>query len=116
MEYVASSVRRADSAELIDPTLEKHDALERLKEVLRQQKSAMQDSYQDIDSSGAGMDKLRAAIVSVFELTDRFYKAAMTLQWAIGEHDASYSAHEDGFVASSVDELNAMLNRISSLA
>lgn len=116
LDRVASRVQRADAPELIDPTLEKHAALEKLKEVLLQQKSGMQDSYQDIDPGVLDTPELHAAMVSVFELIGRFHKAATTLQWAIGEHDATHSARQDGFVASSVDELNAMLNRISSLA
>jgi hypothetical protein len=98
------------------PMLEKHDALEKLKQALLIHKAGMQDSYQDIDPGGIEMPELRKAMVLVFELISQLYEGVANLQWAIGEHDANYSEHQEGFVASNVGELEAMLNRISSLA
>lgn len=109
-------VQRNTDEELIDPDLVQRKSLDEMKEFLLRDRASLRDSYRDIDPMGTEMPKLHNAVTSVVSLMGELYEIATELQWALAEHDASYSKRLDGFAAANPGELEAMLQRITTPA
>lgn len=114
LQVLALRVQRSTDPDLIDGDMEQRDALERMKKVIVEQRAGLQTSFLAIDPDGVAMPKLHKELTSVIELLGEFYEIANELQWAMAEHDANVSARREGFVASTADELDAVLGRISA--
>lgn len=116
LQVVSQDVQRNQDEQLIDPELEQRDALEQLKCAILKHRGELQKTYRELDPDGGAIPKLTKEISSVVALMGEIYEVANELQWAIAEHDASYSERAEGFLASSPDELAAMLDRIAPAA
>jgi hypothetical protein len=75
-------------------------------------KQAIREIYRTT-SALRGKDTLPAVEV-LHRTAKQAYASATNLQWEIGEHDISYCPPKSGYTASSIEELNKVLDRIES--
>lgn len=114
LQTLTLDIQRSNDVDVIDPNLVQRDSLEKTKKLLLAQRAELRASHAVLDPDGLAMPKLSAEVNAIISLLGELYEIATELQWAIAEHDASNSDREEGFVASNVTELEAMLERISS--
>lgn len=116
LRMMSQDVQRSDDTSLIDPELEQRESLDQLKQSILKQRGELERSYRELDPDGGAMPKLDKQIASLVQLMAEIYEVANELQWAIAEHDASYSERTKDFHASNQEELVAMLSRIAPAA
>lgn len=114
LQLISLAIQRSDDSELLDPSLEKYNSIEELKQLILVQMTNLREDFLNIDPDGYVMPKFHKEISSLVTLSGEFFDIATELQWAIAEHDASNSPHRVGFVASSTTELDTILDRISA--
>lgn len=103
-----------DGAELIDPDLHMRDLLQSIKDDAIRYRAGYQAR---IHSRARGWSsKLSKAIADEMQRTIALccetHELANRMQWEVAEHDADFAARHEGFVATTADEVMALLNRL----
>lgn len=100
----------------IDPNFRIRDTLESLKQSvqeLRKDRATGDPVCGFYEQLGSGAPpNLQIAQATFFRVLAESYEAANQLQWAIAEHDADLAKIQEGFEASSREEVEAMFARI----
>lgn len=99
--------RNADDPTLFDPEGVIGDQLLSIRD-----KALRQHELADRLAAGSKHRSLQEAAVEFSRVCCELASAASALYWDIGEHDASYAPRSEGFVASTLEEVDAMLDRI----
>lgn len=103
-----------DDAELIDPDGAKAVYFDTLLSKLKRSHAKAGAILALAESTRKAGIALAAAQLA--DVLAEFHEAAAKLAWAIAEHDASHAPRLSGFTASNVEELEAMLDRVSGEA
>jgi hypothetical protein len=114
LKVSALAIQRSTEEEIVDPDLKLRDNLQTMKDKIRKNRDSLRSTFSELNFLGAEMPEFYRSITTVVSLMGELYELATELQWAIAEHDASYSRRLTGFVAADKGELEAMLQRISA--
>lgn len=109
---VSLACKRSDSP--IDPNLEIRSHLEQLKAGSLRIRARGLSALANI--SKFGWVRTHAQFSKMVKLACEEFEIANAIQWELAEHDASFSAHLDGYVASTANDIQEMLTRLSDEA
>jgi len=107
-----ATIGALDDSEL-DPNLVLRDRLESSKSVLLDLRTDLIKLRSDVLKHTKN-ETVREEFVRAIALTAEGLESINALQWAIAEHDADLAQRHEGFVATSAEEVSALLDRLSA--
>ena len=107
-----ATIGALDDSEL-DPNLVLRDRLESSKSVLLDLRTDLIKLRSDVLKHTKN-ETVREEFVRAITLTAEGLESINALQWAIAEHDADLAQRHEGFVATSAEEVSALLDRLSA--
>ncbi|MEO8838999.1 MAG: hypothetical protein ABI351_09830 [Herbaspirillum sp.] len=101
-------------SDLVDSDLELRDSLEGMKTQVQIARRDMLKNSSEFAKINNGKTRMWTETKTLLSLLAELYEEANQLQWAIAEHDANFGKRLEGFVATNQDELNTILERITT--
>lgn len=116
METMTQQVQNNREEALVDASMGLRDRLGELKNGATSERASLIKVFGADAENLRGYPAFQKEILTLINLAQEVRTSASSLQWALAEHDADYAARESDCVASSADELDALLTRIYSAA
>jgi hypothetical protein len=100
------------STKPVDLDLRLRDVLERVKEDAIESRDKSLERISALQQRSSELKVYEAELRRGVSLAVEMFNVANQIQWKLAEHDSDVAARLDGFVASSYEETNAILDRI----
>jgi len=110
-DATALRIRHGNIAHALDPDFEIDNELQRAEQDIRELHRRVSQLRGNAERAPDSIVD-HGAIDTLYYLARQAYTSAVQLQWEIGEHDVDFSPRKSGYVASSVEEVNQVLDRI----